>query len=362
MSSDNEIASGGRWGVRYSSRGDADLVWKPFHMPRINPRALRTAIYLYPTRQAAEKGEPIGGSGFIVGVRSNVFQEMAYLYAVSNHHVITSGQYGNAVIRLNTIAGNINIKERKPHEWESHPRGLDISITPIQLDEETKNISFVDERNFITEEIISKFNIGPGDDLFMVSALSTNVGKQRNAPAVRFGNLSQMPIEGEPLRGTNGIDQESFSADMRSIPGHSGSPVFLEIPRTSARYDKDEKGYLTPSEVSYIFLLGIDWSHLNYNSPVLDACMEKVDPPRFVKLNSGIAGVIPAWNIREVLYMEKFVEQRKESDNLEKRLRVDASTPSLDVIETENTSTNPRHREDFTSLLRAAAKMKPQGD
>jgi hypothetical protein len=40
----------------------------------------------------------------------------------------------------------------------------------------------------------------------------------------------------------------------------------------------------------------------------------EVQPPQWVEINSGMAGVIPAWRIQEILDLPEFVIQRKELD------------------------------------------------
>jgi hypothetical protein len=71
------------------------------------------------------------------------------------------------------------------------------------------------------------FDIGPGDDVFVVGRFINREGKQKNIPSVRFGNIAQMP--GEPLFLDDGKELECFLIEGRSISGFSGSPVFIHI-------------------------------------------------------------------------------------------------------------------------------------
>lgn len=343
-------------------------------MPLIDPRAIKCAIYLYPTKRAAEQGDAAGGSGFLVGVRSEALSDtISYCYAVTNRHIITQG-HGSPVVRLNCRSGPPDIIEFDVSDWEPHEGGADISVVPCKLNTSRHDHLAITERMFITKDIVKEWAVGPGDDVFMISRLSMNEGKARNAPAARFGNIAQMPIPGEPIPDGFG-GQESFAVDMRSIPGHSGSPVLLHIPPWSVRpIDADDisKGWRQPRLEQHQWLLGVDWCHLPYIKRVLDAHGNKTK--QSVKLNSGIAGVVPAWRLRELLYSDKLVAQRREWDEWNVKQRELAATANLDAMtgptttvadegsEPSTKADNPSHKEDFTTLVSAAAKKrKPAG-
>jgi hypothetical protein len=140
-----------------------------------------------------------------------------------------------------------------------------------------------------------------------------------------------MPIPDEPVVGEKGMTrQESFSVDMRSIPGSSGSPVVVTIDPSSIRANKDGIMYQIPTGNFYQWLLGIDWCHFPYYSDVLDDAGKKIEPRQRVKLNSGIAGVIPAWKLAEMLHMDDVKRKRAQSDTHEEERRKRESEASLD--------------------------------
>ena len=139
----------------------------------------------------------------------------------------------------------------------------------------------------------------------MVDRFIGHDGKQSNLPTARFGNISRM--DGEPIEDKYGIRQDSFLVDIRSISGYSGSPVFVYINQTLAR----PPPFIAPPSHPYRqglhgpWLMGVDWCHLKTFGPVLERDQlgepQQSRPRRYVELNSGIAGVIPAWKIQEVL-------------------------------------------------------------
>src|SRR5208337_5394725 len=83
--------------------------------------------------------------------------------------------------------------------------------------------NFISTKVFATEEIVSEYGIGVGDDVFMVGRFINHEGSPTYLPATRFGNISVMPfpILKSPQKGP------SYCIDMHSRPGFSGSPVFV---------------------------------------------------------------------------------------------------------------------------------------
>lgn len=196
-------------------------------MPRIRDDILDSVFYLYPTADAAERGESSGGTGFLVAIPSTTQPEFfSHLYAVTNSHVIREGK--SPFIRLNTVEGSSGIWNLKGMDWVHHPDADDIAVCPIPFISPEFRAKFFPRSMFLTSEVIEKFSIGPGDDVFLIGRHVNHEGKQRNLPSVRFGNISMMPLE--PIRNSRGLLQESFLVEARSIGGYSGSPVFVHIP------------------------------------------------------------------------------------------------------------------------------------
>jgi hypothetical protein len=81
---------------------------------------------------------------------------------------------------------------------------------------------------------------------------------------------------------------------------------------------------------------------------------------------SGMTCVIPAWQIMEVLEMPKLVSLREPVIDAVHNATPGLRAPKPESVEKpsapDDEVENPQHLEDFTSLLNAAAKTKPQGD
>lgn len=306
------ISPSGDWVVRYSARGYPYWSWE-FRLPRIDDAILDCAIYLYPTVDAADQGVAAGGSGFLVGVRSEVHKNISYVYAVTNSHVIQQG--ASPVIRLNTKGGDKDVIEMSERQWFHHPDGDDIAICAIGLSPEHHRFKFISAEMFLTREIGIQYNIGPGDDVFVIGRLSNHEGRQRNIPSVRFGNVSILPWEPivQPFRG---FPQESFVVEVRSIAGYSGSPVFVQILPFSPRPGRKE----LDSQFYGLWLLGIDWGHINTASGTVNI------PPG---INTGMMGVVPAWRLATLLNVEPVLLHRRRQDEKISRKQESATLDAL---------------------------------
>jgi hypothetical protein len=205
---------------------------------------------------------------------------------------------------MNKRPGDVEIIEAPATSWEQHPNGDDVSVVPLQLNTAELKALGIETTRFVTVDIMETEDIGIGDDVFMLGRFAQHSGsKSQNIPVARFGNISAMPTE--PLLREDGIKQESFLVECRSVPGHSGAPVFIY--KRQLFEQQGEENFLGQRVVRWdgvkqlmsrsYWLLGIDWCHLQ---------------DRATKANTGMAGVIPAWKILELLNSERLVKRRTE--------------------------------------------------
>jgi hypothetical protein len=193
-------------------------------MPAIPPEILDTVVYLYPDVDAASRGERAGGSGCVVAIPTQTEPfTMGFTYVVTNSHVIREGRA--SALRFNTRDKGLGVIHNTAAGWIHHPDGDDLAVLPIALEYEKIKAKFIPEAWFITKEKVQEYGIGPGDEAFLVGRFVNHEGKQQNLPAVRFGQVSMLPIE--PIRTARGLLQEAFLVECRSLPGYSGSPVFI---------------------------------------------------------------------------------------------------------------------------------------
>lgn len=255
---------------------------------RIADQYLQCVVYIYPDEQSARDGKWTGGSGFLVHSELH-----GGTFVVTNKHVIDKMQA--PVVRLNCKDNTVDPVSTNPNGWVNHPEGDDIAAIRFpQLDTTKHHSTFVNyEGGFITDGIVHDEHIGIGDQVAMIGRLIANDGRITNTPTARFGFVAMMPAK-ESL---NESEQGIFLVDCQSIPGFSGSPVFLISPSTARGSD----ALFTARN----WLLGIDYKHVYNEEPLRRANGEPIDELH-VRANTGIAKVAPAWRIAKLLdYMSE---------------------------------------------------------
>jgi len=331
-------------------------------MPKIAADLLDTVVYLYRNEEEAKVGVDFGGTGFLVQLPDETYPDRAsYFYAITNWHVAVA--HGFSTIRVNNQDGSVDIFEFDPSEWLFLPQ-YDIAVIPMPFNPSRLKASMIPAQIFVRKEMFgaNEKPLGVGSDVFMIGRFIDHDGGQTNRPAARFGHLSILPA---PIIQPNKTKADSFCVDMHSRTGHSGSPVFIY------RTPFSDIGYVQSlHNTPYFGLLGIHWGQF----PELWEIEKGVEPKteseadslildgQYVKGLSGMACVLPAWTILEVLKMPKLVGLRGEHTEkvIAPSLRRNVQ-PVAEAAPSANDE-NPNHLEDFTRLVDVAARKRPQGD
>lgn len=367
----SELQFDRRWVTRYSWPNRIPYhVWEK-GVPRVHDRFANCVVYVYPTLADAQRGEKSGGSGFLVAVLFTENPEYGEVYVLTNFHVIRD--YSTPVVRINRNDGTVEYFETLKRDW-IHPNSDDVAAIPFQpVSWDDLKIQPILSTEFLDRDTVRNQDVGIGDDVFMIGRFINQDGKQQNVPTIRFGNIAMMPSEVMQCEG--GISEESFLIEIKSLPGYSGSPVFLysvtssmdfsnrkleeeeESFRKAARdrtsiqdplLDAGGLAYLTPKGP---YLLGIDYCHLHTREKVRTESGSPLSEGWIVQTNSGMAGVIPCWKIAELLDCEELVEMRKEQDRARSKIKSESGV-TLDLAEKETSFTQP----DFEADLRKATR------
>ena len=381
-----------------STCGVPQKEWVRVGMPRIPQNVINSVFFLYKSEDDAKAGRNPEGSGFIVAYSEPEGRQIRHTYyGVTNWHVACGG--GASVVRLNTTDGGTDVLDFNPDQWEFIPGKYDVAVVELSIDQSRHDVSAIPITLFV-ENIISERHehqlFGVGDDVFMLGLFLDHDGIVKNVPSARFGNISMMPSQQATIKQDTGYDGISYIVDMRSRSGFSGSPVFayrtfgndltnrgfgedfdsidvdgelnLEPSRTGAMAPFREElrsVRLTGSRgrlktTALLKLLGIHWGQFpeewELKHPESMGKNEKrrhlITDGAYVAGLSGMTCVIPAWQILEVLNVRELGDRRTAA------LAAARNAP----ISESSSPANPSHREDFTSLLNAAAKKKIRDD
>lgn len=328
-------------------------------MPKIPARILNCVFYLYHSAENALAGEKFGGTGFFIGVP---IADNAFLaFGVTNWHVAV--QTGASVIRVNRKDGRADTFALDPSEWDFVPGGNDLAIAYIpQLNPNEHDVNIVALDMIADQQRIQEDSINAGEDVFLIGRFVDHDGGPTNVPSVRFGNVSVMP---QPIKQPTGSLEPSYVLDVHSRTGYSGSPVFVY--RTVGADLGSHSVSLGPGD-QFLHLLGIHWGQFPERWDIEDAGRDTVTnaamlsaDAKYVVGLSGMTLAIPAPAIRELLNMPRIRTIIEEAKRGMAKMRADGQLPPR-AEAAPATEENPRHKEDFTALLGAAAKSKPQAD
>jgi len=232
------------------------------------------------------------GTGFIVMVKGTENNHFAFM--VTARHVAEKLEGQEFYIRVNKRDGTaVDMKGLPDNPWWYHPTErhlVDIAVTiftPERLRE--LDVQPIPIEMFLDIHKAHERNIGPGDEVFITGLFTKVVGTTKNLPIVRTGNVAMMPGETIPF---NGNFIEAHVIESRSIGGLSGSPVFVR-PTVSMEGHGNNGEKLFLHGVGQFFFLGSVIGHWQVEPGKVPSIAEAV--------NMGIAPVVPAHKIREVI-------------------------------------------------------------
>lgn len=238
----------------------------------------------------------------------------------ARHNVLGALEvYGNVWVRLNTEDGGArDLEITEPWAYPDNPAS-DIAAIPFFPPFDWEAIP-IPARWFVTDEVIETRVVGIGEELVLMGLFSQHVGKTRNLPIVRSGNLAAMPQE--PLvDDASGEEYEAYLAEVRSIGGLSGSPVLLAL-NPSTRLNVF--GADTPKDVGGLtfYLLGLIRGHWTQYAE------SDFQGTKAEDLNTGIAIITPITDVLPLLEREEFVRYRK---GIDKQLAAERGRQVLDL-------------------------------
>ena len=183
-----------------------------------------------------------------------------------------------------------------------HPTdsAADVAVVPALPDEKRFDFKFLPDTFLTSKQDFTELKIGEGAEVFFTGLFSPHVGTHRNYPVVRFGRVAL--ITDEKIKFGNEA-ADLYLVDTGSYGGNSGSPVFFYLGA-----DREPGSIIVGPPV--LKLAG-----------VMSGTFLDVQPVRPIETatiagapsNMGIAAVVPAYKVQEVLMGSelKAVRQRK---------------------------------------------------
>jgi hypothetical protein len=283
-------------------------------------------------------------------------EKLNFVYLITARHVIEKIHQKSidkeVCIRINQKDGVTSEKYYVATErWLSHPDDLTCDVAVISWrPPRSCDVAYLMLENFVTDEIIDTQQIGLGTDLFVTGIFRSHRGAQRNIPIIRSGAIAAMPEE--PIATALG-PMQGYLAELRSVGGLSGSPVFVffrGLKRWTSRISGQEDAVVDWRE---FYLLGLVHGHWNLDKASIDADVR--DAAQNEEINVGITIVTPTQRILEVINRPEFANGREQA----KRARYEASLPTMDSSSEEP---KPFSREEFEAALGRVSRRLPESD
>lgn len=249
------------------------------------------------------------GTGFFVGVKDDQNPEKMYGYLVTAKHVIQdkeNGYYLSIFIRLNKLSGGAEFIEiplkgkNAPSIFIHDDKDVDIAVLPVLPNKEIYEFKVLQEEMLTTLEIFRQMNIREGDEVFFTGLFPQFFGTNRNYPIVRFGRVAMITEEKVPWE--NKL-LDLYLIESQSFGGNSGSPVFFYLGATR------KPGVLVLGPPKLLLAGVMKGSFLG----TLKLKKMQVSERRNIWVpmeNAGIAAVVPAYKLYEILFSDELRELR----------------------------------------------------
>lgn len=267
-----------------------------------------------------EGGERIiTGTGFFVSkaVNNDKYKPIYLVTALHNVTKVRDKGLKNIDIRLNT-SDNIIWVSIPIDEFYSHPEQaegyecIDVAVAKIQLNSDIDNETF--SINLLaTDVIIEMEQVTLGDEIAIVGLFTNHIGKQKNQPIVRIGNICAMPTDKVETRVGS---MQAYLVEARSMGGISGSPVLvhLESMRGTTELIATDSGtaiattYAPPKSGNLYYCIGLVHGHYDIDEITHDAVIDDFIGSKKQNINMGVAIVVPSNKIIETINQPHFLD------------------------------------------------------
>jgi hypothetical protein len=275
----------------------------------IPPEVKTVVAFVFVPGKQPGKAVPYG-TAFFVGVKDPKNSERTFVYLVTAKHVLQNPDHKSwlpkILLRLNTKDGGaeavevpVSLTGTNKTVFQHPDPSVDIAIIPALPDQNKFDFKVLPEDMITTEKDFKDLKITEGSEVFFTGLFSPYVGTRRNYPVVRFGRVSLITDEKIKF-----IDQEAqlYLIESGSYGGNSGSPVFF---------------YLGSDRIPGSLILGPPMLKL---AGVMSGSFQDLQPVGAVETsqvsvapsNMGIAAVVPAYKLYELLFGEELKKQREQ--------------------------------------------------
>jgi len=272
----------------------------------IPPDVKKTVCFIFMDKG---KGRPeANGTGFFV-VTQKPDKSITHGYLVTAKHVLKpdpekDAYYPEIFLRLSKRSGGIegirlalHGKGKNKTIFTHKDETVDIAVVPVLPKLEMYDFKVITLDLLVTRSEFKKLNIGEGADVFFTGMFTPHLGKEQNYPIMRFGRIAL--ISDEKIQFMK-KERDLLLVDTFSFGGNSGSPVFVYLGA------ERQPGSLIIGP-PLLKLVGIMSGTYQKGIPIKDI---QTDTAQVSFDNMGIAAVVPAEHLKEILLSDELKNLR----------------------------------------------------
>jgi hypothetical protein len=293
-------------------------VGEPEELMQLAKEVTNTACYVC---WEQDGGLRIAGTGFfVIEITNGHLHEMGQ-FAVTAAHVIDqvrSRRKKEVWLLTNSKSGGRTSIRIPLKEWVQHPtdKSVDVAVASLRWGSQgDADFSLILSDMALSPEELLKHGIRPGHGVFFTTVFPKHSGEKRVIPILRTGTIALMPDSGEPIYTKRGY-AEAYLIECHSTPTSSGAPVYCGI-------DKILPPIIPPgefipaedykAEIRTLWAwLGLIHGHWDIEWDVDEKDRLKFGLEELAAVNTGVAVVVPAWKIMEVINQPKLLDMRKD--------------------------------------------------
>ncbi len=252
------------------------------------------------------------GTGFFVGMPSQLDEKKVFVYLVTNRHVAQPGIEKGSACKVGQYRLKVNLRSADTNgsfistatfaalNW-TFPvdPSTDLAVVPLNPDSavDYKYISIAD---FLTRSMISQSTVVEGQRLLFAGIFAQFVGLKKLEPIIREGTLAMIPDEKLPT--TLNQSGDLYLAEVHAFQGNSGSPVFVDT-------DENEPESIHPAAREK--LLGVVSGYeFEDTKLMLNPAPSGEEQSVPLRLNSNLSLVVPADLLLDLLNSPKLLQER----------------------------------------------------
>jgi hypothetical protein len=259
------------------------------------------------------------GTGFMVAVKDPKNPVQYFGYFVTAKHVLrnTDGEfYSEVFVRLNKKDGGVGWnplalsgENRLPictHSDET----VDLALIPAYPSQEVYKYNLIDEQMITTKERFKEMRIEEGDEVLFTGLFTHFVGAESNNPITRFGHVSLISEERIPWQNEM---LELYLVECQAYGGNSGSPVFFNLGAKRGGIQEKESEKPRSGDYQNLLLAGVMMGYFTEPSRIeVTTAAQKA----LAYQNIGIAAVVPAYLLHDILYSEALCNARESGTSI----------------------------------------------